>query len=139
MTRLKIGKLLEKAKLLNNQVILVGDTKQLSAAEAGALFKLLLEAGLSTAIIDQNLRQRSLILKQVVDKIAQSNLDSNSINTACQKLNEPGKIKQIVSDEARIEAIAADYRSRPLEVRHQTLIVAGTNADKQAIVCLLFE
>ena len=51
-------KLLQKAKSLNNRVILVGDTKQLSAVEAGAPFKLLQDAGLSTAIIDQNLRQR---------------------------------------------------------------------------------
>ena len=114
-------------------MILVGDTKQLSAVEAGAPFKLLQEAGLSTAIIDQNLRQRDPILKQVVNEIAKSEIDSESINTAYQKLNERGKIQQIVSDEARIEAIAADYQSRPLEVRDKTLIIAGTNADKGAI------
>jgi conjugative relaxase-like TrwC/TraI family protein len=140
----QMEKLLLKAKSLNNRVILVGDTKQLSAVEAGAPFKLLQDAGLSTAIIDENLRQRSPILKQVVDRIAQSNLDSESINTAYQKLNEQGKIQQIDNDEARIEAIAADYRSRPIEVRHKTLIIAGTNADKQAIAqkvraCLVAE
>jgi len=129
----QMSKLLQKAADLNNRVILVGDTKQLSAVEAGAPFKLLQEAGLSTANIDQNLRQRDPILKQVVNEIAKSELDSESINTAYQKLNEQGKIKQIVSDEARIKAIAKDYQSRPLEVRHKTLIIAGTNADKQAI------
>ena len=140
----QMEKLLQKAVSLNNRVILVGDTKQLSAIEAGAPFKLLQDAGLSTATIDQNLRQRDPFLKQVVNEIALGDLDSNSINTAYQKLNEQGKIKQIVSDEARIEAIAADYRSRPLEVRHKTLIISGTNADKQAIAqkvraCLMAE
>ena len=129
----QMDKLLEKAKSLNNRVILVGDTKQLSAVEAGAPFKLLQEAGLPTVIIDQNLRQRDLFLKQVVNEIANSDIDSKSINNAYQKLNEHGKIKQIDSDEARSNAIAADYLSRPIEVRDRTLIVAGTNADKGAI------
>ena len=140
----QMNQLLQKAADLDNKVILVGDTKQLSAVEAGAPFKLLQEAGLSTAIIDQNLRQRDPILKQVVNEIAKRELNSESINTAYQKLNEQGKIQQIVSDEARIEAIAADYLSRPLEVRHKTLIIAGTNADKIAIshkvrACLVAE
>ena len=129
----QMSKLLLKAIDLNNRVILVGDTKQLSAVEAGAPFKLLQDAGLSTAIIDQNLRQRDPMLKQVVNEIANSNLNSESINTAYQKLNEQGKIKQIDNDEARSNAIAADYLSRPKLVRYKTLIIAGTNADKGAI------
>jgi hypothetical protein len=32
-----------------------------------------------------------------------------------------------------IEASATEYLSRPIDVRHKTLILAGTNADKQAI------
>ncbi|MGK7894022.1 MAG: MobF family relaxase, partial [Xenococcus sp. (in: cyanobacteria)] len=47
--------LLEKAHELKSRVILIGDTKQLSAISAGAPFKLLQEAGLPTATIDQNL------------------------------------------------------------------------------------
>ena len=82
--------------------------------------------------------------KQVVNAIAWGALDSNNINVAYQKLNEQGKIKQIVNNEARIEAIAAAYLSCPLEVRDKTLIIAGTNADKQAIAqkvraCLMAE
>ncbi|MEY2833521.1 MAG: hypothetical protein RLZZ574_2780 [Cyanobacteriota bacterium] len=133
LSTVQMEKLLEKAAGLNNRVILVGDTKQLSAVNAGAPFKLLQEAGLSVAIIDQNLRQRDPQLKQVVEAIANSDLDPNSINIAYQKLNEQGKIKQIVNDEPRIEAIAFEYLSRPIDVRHKTLILAGTNADKQAI------
>ena len=140
----QMDKLLEKAVSLNNRVILVGDTKQLSAIEAGAPFRLLQDAGLPTVIIDQNLRQRDPFLKQMVNEIANSNLNSESINTAYQKLNEQGKIEQIDNDETRIEAIAADYLSRPSEVRNKTLIIAGTNADKSAIAqkvrtCLVAE
>ncbi len=125
--------LLEKAHELHSRVILIGDTKQLSAVSAGAPFKLLQEAGLPTAIIDQNLRQRDPELKQVVNSLATHDKNPDSVNRAYQKLNRAGKIKQIVEDEKRIEEIASDYLSRPVEVRHKTLILAGTNADKQAI------
>ncbi|NJK57290.1 MAG: relaxase domain-containing protein [Pleurocapsa sp. SU_5_0] len=129
----KMEKLLEKAVSLNNRVILVGDTKQLSAVEAGAPFKLLQEAGLSSAIIDQNLRQRDPQLKQVVDLIANHEQNADSINQAYQKLNDRGKVKQITNDEVRRQEISSDYLSRPIKVRYKTLILAGTNADKQAI------
>ena len=133
LSTLQMEKLLEKAVSLNNRVILVGDTKQLSAVSAGAPFKLLQEAGLSSAIIDQNLRQRDPQLKQVVDLIANHGQNADSINQAYQKLNERGKVKQITNDEVRRQEISSDYLSRPTQVRNKTLILAGTNEDKQAI------
>lgn len=128
----KMEKLLEKAVSLDNRVILVGDTKQLSAVSAGAPFKLLQEAGLSTAIIDQNLRQRDPQLKQVVDLIANHEQNADSINQAYQKLNDQDKVKQITNDEVRRQEISSDYLSRPTQVRNKTLILAGTNEDKRA-------
>ncbi len=125
--------LLEKANATKSRVILIGDTKQLSAVSPGAPFKLLQDAGLPTAIIDQNLRQRDPNLKQVVNSLAIHDKNPDSVNEAYQKLNESGKIKQIVEDEKRIDTISSDYLSRPVEVRRKTLILAGTNADKKAI------
>ncbi len=125
--------LLEKAHSLKSRVILIGDTKQLSAISAGAPFKLLQSACLPTATIDQNLRQRDPNLKQVVNSLATHDKNPDSVNGAYQKLNEYGKIKQIVEDEKRIDTISSDYLSRPVEVRRQTLILAGTNGDKKAI------
>jgi ATP-dependent exoDNAse (exonuclease V) alpha subunit len=133
LSTLQMEKLLEKAVSLNNRVILVGDTKQLSAVSAGAPFKLLQEAGLSTAIIDQNLRQRDPQLKQVVDLIANHDQNADSINQAYQKLNDRGKVKQITNDEVRRQEIISDYLSRTTQVRNKTLILAGTNEDKRAI------
>ncbi len=125
--------LLEKARSLKSRVILIGDTKQLSAIETGAPFKLLQEASLPTAIIDQNLRQRDPSLKQVVNSLATHDKNPDSVNEAYQKLNQSGKIKQIEEDETRIKAISNDYLSRPIAVRQKTLILASTNGDKQAI------
>jgi conjugative relaxase-like TrwC/TraI family protein len=129
----QMEQLLEKAQATKSRVILVGDTKQLSAVEAGAPFKLLQDQGLPTAIIDQNLRSRDPFLKQVVERMATHDKDEESVNCAYQKLNNQGKIKQIANEKERIDAIALDYLSRPPEVSSKTLILAGTNADKQAI------
>jgi conjugative relaxase-like TrwC/TraI family protein len=129
----QMEQLLEKAFSTNSRVILVGDPKQLSAVEAGAPFKLLQNQGFPTATIDQNLRTSDPFLKQVVERMATHDKDEKSVNQAYQKLNDQGKIQQIVNESERIDAIALDYLSRQQEVRSKTLILAGTKADKQAI------
>jgi conjugative relaxase-like TrwC/TraI family protein len=129
----QMEQLLEKAFSTNSRVILVGDTKQLSAVSSGAPFKLLQDLGFPTVTIDQNLRTSDPFLKQVVERMATHELDEESVNCAYQKLNDQGKIQQIVNESERIDAIALDYLSRQKEVRSKTLILAGTNADSQAI------
>jgi conjugative relaxase-like TrwC/TraI family protein len=129
----QMEQLLEKAQATNSRIILVGDTKQLGAIEAGAPFLLLQNQGFPTATIDQNLRQSDPLLKQIVNLMATHDKDEESVNQAYQKLNERGKIQQIESESERIDAIALDYLSRQKEVRSKTLILAGTNADRQAI------
>lgn len=133
LSTLQMVQLLELAQANNNRIILVGDTKQLSAVSSGAPFKLLQERGLPTAVIDQNLRQRDPNLKQVVDLMANHDKDESSVNQAYQKLYNQDKIKQIVAETERIFEIANDYLNRPKEVRERTLILAGTNTDRQAI------
>ena len=129
----QMEQLLEKTQAKQSRLILLGDSKQLSAVEAGAPFKLLQDQGLPTAIIDQNLRQRDSHLKQVVDLMATHDQDQDSVNQAYLKLHEHQKIRQIPQDKQRIEALTQDYLTRPKDVRDKTLILAGTNADKQAI------
>ncbi|NJK50086.1 relaxase domain-containing protein, partial [Candidatus Gracilibacteria bacterium] len=133
LSTLQMEQLLEKAQATNSRIILVGDTKQLGAIEAGAPFKLLQNQGFPTAIIDQNLRQSDPLLKQIVNLMATHDKDEESVNQAYQKLNERGKIQQIESESERIDAIAHDYLSRQQEVRSRTLILAGTKADSIAI------
>ena len=129
----QVEQLLQKAQATDSRIILVGDTKQLGAVEAGAPFKLLQDQGLPTAIIDQNLRQRDPSLKQVVDLMATHDQNSDSVNQAYLELYNQGKIRPFALEEKRIEAITRDYLSRPSEIREKTLILAGTNADRQAI------
>ncbi|MEA5536867.1 MobF family relaxase [Crocosphaera sp. XPORK-15E] len=129
----QMEQLLEKTQAKQSRLILLGDSKQLSAVEAGAPFKLLQDQGLPTAIIDQNLRQRDSYLKQVVDLMATHDQDQDSINQAYLKLYEHQKIRQIPQDKQRSSALTQDYLTRSKDVRDRTLILAGTNADKQAI------
>ncbi|MEO0409439.1 MAG: MobF family relaxase, partial [Cyanobacteria bacterium P01_A01_bin.135] len=62
--------LVNKAQAQKARVILVGDTRQLSAVEAGSPFKSLQQAGLATAYLTQSLRQKNQHIKVGVDLIA---------------------------------------------------------------------
>ena len=60
--------LLERSKQTNSRILLIGDTKQLAAVQAGSPFKLLQEKAQLTIIrIDKNVRQQNTQLKEVVD------------------------------------------------------------------------
>ena len=121
--------LLEKSKQTNSRILLIGDTKQLAAVQAGSPFKLLQEqAELPTISIDQNVRQQNLQLKQAVDFLAKGD-----IKQGYQKLKEQGNIRQIPIDSLRLKAVVNDYLARDDKTQSQTLILAGTNQEKEAI------
>lgn len=113
----------------NCRILLVGDTKQLSAVEQGNPFQLLqTRAGLLTAFISQNMRQKDEQLKAVVDLC-----EAQRPVVAFDLLNEQGKISEIPTEEQRIEAIAKDYLTRPLEQRRNTLIMATTHKERATL------
>ena len=121
--------LLERGKQTNSRILLIGDTKQLAAVQAGSPFKLLQDkAQLPTIRIDKNVRQQNIQLKEVVDL-----LSAGEIRQGYQKLNEQGNIKQIPIDSLRLKAVVNDYLARDDETQKQTLILAGTNKDKETI------
>ncbi len=121
--------LLERSKKTNSRILLIGDTKQLAAVEAGSPFKLLQEqAKLPTIGINKNIRQQNLQLKEVVDL-----LSTGEIKQGYQKLKEQGSIKQIPVDSLRLKAVVNDYLNRDPKTQSQTLILAGTNKEKEAI------
>jgi conjugative relaxase-like TrwC/TraI family protein len=120
---------LEKGEQTNSRILLIGDTKQLAAVQAGLPFKLLQEkAQLPIVSINQNIRQQNFQLKEVVDL-----LSAGEIKQGYQKLNEQGSIKQIPIDSLRLKAVVNDYLKRDLKTQSQTLILAGTNQEKSAI------
>ncbi|AUT04610.1 hypothetical protein CLI64_29670 (plasmid) [Nostoc sp. CENA543] len=119
--------LLERATLEQARVLLVGDTKQLSAVEAGNPFKSLQQAGIKTSYLNESNRQRAPKLKLAVDLIA-----SGRIEEGFSRLDENGCI-EVVTPESKIQAIANDYITATPEERARTLVLAGTNFERLAI------
>lgn len=120
--------LLQKAEEEKARILFVGDTRQLSAVEAGNPFKSLQKAGIQTAYLNQSLRQKTADLKAAVDKISEG-----EISEGVKLLDENGRVKE-AKDEKRAERIADDYLKLSPEERRKTLILAGTHADREDIL-----
>ena len=118
--------LLTKAQEQQARVILVGDTRQLSAVEAGNPFKSLQQAGMATAYLNHSLRQKHQQIKAGVDLIAKG-----KIAEGIDQLKP--YIHQVSGEEARAQAIARDYLALTPEERRKTLLLAGTNRERLAI------
>ena len=120
--------LLIKAEEERARILFVGDTRQLSSIEAGNPFKSLQKAGLQTAYLDESLRQKTADLKAAVDKISEG-----QIAEGIKILDDNGRIKE-AKDDNRVERIADDYMKLSSEERKKTLILAGTNLDRENIL-----
>jgi conjugative relaxase-like TrwC/TraI family protein len=119
--------LLQRATLLQARVILVGDTRQLSAVSAGNPFKSLQQAGIKTAHLNESLRQKDPKLKLAVDLIADGRIEAGF-----EHLLANGSILQVDSF-SKIEQIANDYIVGTPEKRLKTLVLAGTNTERLAL------
>ncbi|EKU98218.1 conjugative relaxase domain protein, TrwC/TraI family [Leptolyngbya sp. PCC 7375] len=120
--------LLARATAEQARVILVGDTKQLSAVEAGNPFKSLQAGGITTAYLDETLRQQRQELKTAVQLIAQGKM-IQGIDT----LDAAGCIREVENADLRHKKLAQDYLALSPEERRQTLILAGTNQERLAL------
>lgn len=118
--------LLKEADNKQSRVLLVGDVGQLSAIEAGKPFAQLQQAGMETAKLDEIQRQQDPTLKQAVELAA-----DGAVYSSLQKLDT--QIVEIEYHKHRHEQMAADYAAMTLRERSETLIVSGTNNNRQAI------
>ena len=119
--------LLKRAEEEQARVLLVGDTRQLSAVEAGNPFKSLLHSGMETAYLNQSMRQKTQDLKVAVDKIS-----DGQIAEGIKILDDNKRIFDVGDN--RAESIANDYIKLTPSERRKTLILAGTNADREDIL-----
>ena len=120
--------LLEKAKAASARVVLVGDTKQLSAVEAGNPFRSLQAAGMLTAKLDETRRQQREDLRQAVKLIARADVEQG-----IEVLDAGGCIHTSEEAGERQAQLIENYLQLPSEERDATLVLAGTNADRLAI------
>jgi ATP-dependent exoDNAse (exonuclease V) alpha subunit len=105
-------------------VLLVGDTRQHQAVEAGKPYQQLQEAGIQTARLDEIVRQKDPALKEVVEELSRGH-----VNEAMEKLNADGRLHEICDRDERIAVIAHEYAKQP----KGTLVVSPDNQSRMAI------
>jgi conjugative relaxase-like TrwC/TraI family protein len=108
----------------HDRVLLVGDTRQHEAVEAGRPFAQLQDAGMRTAKLDEIVRQRDAALKQVVEQLAQG-----QVGEAMQGLERQGRVHEVKDQAERIAAIAKEYARQP----ENTLVVSPDNRSRAEI------
>ena len=107
------------------RVVLVGDSKQLDAVDAGKPFAQLQAAGMKTATMDEIVRQRDPVLKEAVEASLRGD-----IGTAFEKLG--GNVAEVKPDNIA-GAVAARWLALSPEARDNTGIMAPSHELRQAI------
>jgi hypothetical protein len=108
----------------NDRVLLVGDSRQHEAVEAGRPFAQLQEAGMRTATLNDIVRQRDPELKQVVEQLARG-----QVGAAVESLDQQGRVHQVKGHDERIAAIAREYAKS----LGGTLVVSPDNRSRSEI------
>ena len=109
----------------NDRVLVVGDTRQHQAVDAGRPFQQMQEAGMRTAQLDQIMRQRSS--PELLAAVQQ--LATGKVETGVKMLADQGRVTEIGNPKDRIAAIAKDYAADP----EKTLVVSPDNKSRQQI------
>lgn len=118
--------LLEAVELAKARIVLVGDTQQLKAVEAGRPFAQLQEAGMAKAEMGEIQRQHDAQLKSAVELAAKGQVErSLAVLDA--------RVFEISTSAGRYAQIAGDYAALDHSQRAETLIVAGTHFARDAI------
>ena len=107
-----------------DRVLLVGDTRQHQAVDAGKPFEQMQHAGMQTSQLDQIMRQKDPELLRVVEHFAK-----NETAVGVGLLQQQGRVTEIPDNVQRIEAIAKDYAAEP----ENTLVVSPDNASRRDI------
>ena len=108
----------------NDRVLLVGDTPQHEAVEAGRPYHQLQEAGIATARLDAIVRQKDPALRDVVQKLSRG-----QVKEAMEKLDVQGRVHEIFDRDERMASIAHEYVKQP----EGTLVVSPDNRSRTEI------
>ena len=112
----------------SDRVLLVGDTRQHEAVDAGRPYKQLQEAGMQTAKLDQILRQKDPTLKEAVEQLARGDVRGGIAN-----LEQQGRVHEIVNPQERFGAIAREYARSP----EGTLVISPDNKSRRELNSLI--
>lgn len=122
-------RLMKMAEADGARVVMLGDTGQTKAIEAGRPFHQLQVAGMETALMGDIVRQKSPVLKAAVE-LAASGQASASLGILDRKLKA---VHTIDDNGTRYSAIATKYAALDSDDRRETLIVTGTNDSRNAL------
>lgn len=119
----RITDMVEKA---GARVVLLGDTGQTKAIEAGIPFALMQRQGMQTALMDDIQRQKDnpTLLQAVKHSAA---------GKATEALSLIDAVSEIKDSASRYKLVADDYCSLAPGVRKETLVLSGTNESRQEI------
>jgi len=113
-----------------DKLLLVGDVRQHQAVEAGSPFEQLQKHGMTTAELNEIVRQRDPELKQTVAKLSVRN-----IREAVSELESRGKVIEIVDERARLQAMVQDYCKNPTN----TLVISPANRERSQLNSLIHQ
>jgi conjugative relaxase-like TrwC/TraI family protein len=108
----------------HDRVVFIGDIRQHQAVEAGKPFEQLQNAGMSTAKLEQIVRQSDTGLKAVVEQFAKG-----ETSAAIQAFARLGRIAEIADRGERIRAIARSFARQP----QNTLVISPDNASRREL------
>jgi conjugative relaxase-like TrwC/TraI family protein len=112
----------------SDRVLLVGDTRQHEAVEAGRPYKQLQEAGMQTARLGEIVRQKDPSLKEAVEHLARGDIFGGVAS-----LDQQGRVHEIVSHQERMSAIAREYSRHP----EGTLVISPDNESRRELNSLI--
>lgn len=121
----QMSQLLKIAEDAGARVVLLGDTAQTKAIEAGRPFDQLLKAGMTASRMDEIQRQKDPVLKEAVIAASQG-----QTKTALSRLPN---VYEVPGNDKRWKAIADQYVGLSDLEREKTIIVSGTNDARRAI------
>ncbi len=112
----------------HDKVLLVGDSRQHQAVEAGTPFEQLQNHGMATVQLSEIVRQRKPELKRTVEK-----LSAREMREAIDSLERQGRIVEIAGTNQRLKAIAGAYCESP----ESTLVVSPRNRERVQLNSLI--
>ncbi|MGH9770493.1 MAG: MobF family relaxase [Candidatus Acidiferrales bacterium] len=107
-----------------DRVVLVGDTRQHQAVEAGRIFEQLQRAGMQTFRLDRIMRQKDEELKHAVERMA-----AGQISEGLSVLDQQGRILEFANRSERFRAIALSY----VADSRSTLVISPDNESRREL------
>ena len=111
-----------------DKVLLVGDSRQHQAVEAGTPFEQFQKHGMTTVRLSEVVRQRKPDLKRTVEK-----LSAREMRAAIDNLEREGRIVQVANAKERLRSIASAYCESP----ENTLVVSPRNRERVQLNSLI--